>query len=364
MTDADIDGLVERLRDAADALWKLSCEIAQSGAGAERAKREEAERERDGWKRRAETAEAECGRLYNEGYEEGQYDQAGLESGPDERLRAELKAEREANGGLLSMLTETKSALSASRAEGERLRAMLVKAREFLDPSRSPMTTRVFGQVRPVTPSEMCAEIDAALSSPSAGAADAGEELPPIDKTLHTPALIAELQRRALDPQPTPSPVQQGGDALTDKIEKILFRRDGEDKLHGCEREVAIEIVGEIRALQSPSIDRERVLEEAAQAAGLAAWKHVGDDGYSQGMDAGARHQVKACVEAIRALQSHPPSPTIDREEVIGALEPFTKIPLWRDAYPDAKADHAYRIGVLASDVRRARDLYRRLKGE
>ena len=48
---------------------------------------------------------------------------------------------------------------------------------------------------------------------------------------------------------------------------------------------------------------RREALEEAAKAAGLASWMHAGDDAYSQGMDAGARHQVQACVAAIRALQ-------------------------------------------------------------
>lgn len=43
-------------------------------------------------------------------------------------------------------------------------------------------------------------------------------------------------------------------------------------------------------------------LREAAEIAGLNAWKHAGEDEYSRGMDAGAVHQVKACCDAIRAL--------------------------------------------------------------
>ena len=47
---------------------------------------------------------------------------------------------------------------------------------------------------------------------------------------------------------------------------------------------------------------RREALEEAAQAASEACWKHAGEDDYSQGMDAGAIHQTKACVDAIRNL--------------------------------------------------------------
>jgi hypothetical protein len=42
--------------------------------------------------------------------------------------------------------------------------------------------------------------------------------------------------------------------------------------------------------------------EKMAEAAGFAAWKHEGDDAYSRGMDAGAAQQVRACIDAIRAL--------------------------------------------------------------
>lgn len=47
---------------------------------------------------------------------------------------------------------------------------------------------------------------------------------------------------------------------------------------------------------------RRAALEEAAMVVGLNAWKHGGEDAYSQGMDAGARHQNKADVDAIQAL--------------------------------------------------------------
>jgi hypothetical protein len=44
------------------------------------------------------------------------------------------------------------------------------------------------------------------------------------------------------------------------------------------------------------------VVEKCARAASEACWKHEGDDQYSRGMDAGARHQTSACVTAIRSL--------------------------------------------------------------
>ena len=47
---------------------------------------------------------------------------------------------------------------------------------------------------------------------------------------------------------------------------------------------------------------RRDAFKQAAQAADEAAWRHAGDDAYSQGMDRGAREQVAACDAAIRAL--------------------------------------------------------------
>jgi hypothetical protein len=44
------------------------------------------------------------------------------------------------------------------------------------------------------------------------------------------------------------------------------------------------------------------VVEKCARAASEACWKHEGDNQYSRGMDAGARHQTSACVTAIRSL--------------------------------------------------------------
>lgn len=58
----------------------------------------------------------------------------------------------------------------------------------------------------------------------------------------------------------------------------------------------------EARDAQMRAEGRVAGLREAAEIAGLNAWKHAGEDEYSRGMDAGAVHQVKACCDAIRAL--------------------------------------------------------------
>lgn len=44
------------------------------------------------------------------------------------------------------------------------------------------------------------------------------------------------------------------------------------------------------------------VVERAATAVSLNAWRHEGEDAYSKGMDAGARHQAQVIYNAIRAL--------------------------------------------------------------
>jgi hypothetical protein len=56
----------------------------------------------------------------------------------------------------------------------------------------------------------------------------------------------------------------------------------------------------------APADYRKQVLREAAKTAAEAAWKHVGEDAYSKGMDAGAVHQVAACFDAILALAASP----------------------------------------------------------
>ena len=58
----------------------------------------------------------------------------------------------------------------------------------------------------------------------------------------------------------------------------------------------------EARDAQMRAEGRVAGLREAAEIAGLNAWKHAGEDDYSRGMDAGAAHQVKVCCDAIRAL--------------------------------------------------------------
>ncbi len=75
----------------------------------------------------------------------------------------------------------------------------------------------------------------------------------------------------------------------------------------------------------------------ALDALGLAAWKHEGTDAYSQGMDAGARHQAKADYEAIRALpaasqpEAEPVASQISTIEAIYSNMP--DIPELPDAY-------------------------------
>lgn len=54
-------------------------------------------------------------------------------------------------------------------------------------------------------------------------------------------------------------------------------------------------------ATPSPGADFKAGMMRAAEIADLNAWAHKGSDDYSQGMDAGARHQVKAICDAIRA---------------------------------------------------------------
>ena len=79
------------------------------------------------------------------------------------------------------------------------------------------------------------------------------------------------------------------------------------DSWHRAYSSGAKVIAARIRALKSSSPppkggERIAALREAMQAVGLSAWKHAGEDAYSQGMDAGARHQLAACLRAIRYL--------------------------------------------------------------
>ena len=47
---------------------------------------------------------------------------------------------------------------------------------------------------------------------------------------------------------------------------------------------------------------RREGIEQSRIAAGQAAWRHEGHDGYSKAMDGAAVQQVRSCVDAIRAL--------------------------------------------------------------
>lgn len=55
------------------------------------------------------------------------------------------------------------------------------------------------------------------------------------------------------------------------------------------------------RANPAPGADFKAGMLRAAEIASLNAWAHKGSDDYSQGMDYGARHQVKTICDAIRA---------------------------------------------------------------
>ena len=50
-------------------------------------------------------------------------------------------------------------------------------------------------------------------------------------------------------------------------------------------------------------------IRDAAEVAKASLWKHGGDDAYSAGMDAGARHQNAQDVSAILALLDSAPAP-------------------------------------------------------
>lgn len=95
-------------------------------------------------------------------------------------------------------------------------------------------------------------------------------------------------------------------------------------------------------------------IEAAATAASFAAWKHEGEDAYSQGMDAGARHQVKACVEAIRALSPASPKPVVGNgeahEAIVAAIDFLDAEHLRRrDIGPGEDEDHIAEPERIAS---------------
>ena len=85
--------------------------------------------------------------------------------------------------------------------------------------------------------------------------------------------------------------------------------------LRGCQPEWMMtakwgEIIDALveRALASASTGGEisahnAVIDEAIIAVKLSAWMHAGDDAYSQGMDAGARHQIAQSIAALRTLK-------------------------------------------------------------
>jgi len=60
--------------------------------------------------------------------------------------------------------------------------------------------------------------------------------------------------------------------------------------------------------------NREVVIDECADAVQLSGWAHAGEDAYSQGMDAGARHQVTETLKMVTALKAGKSELTRDAE--------------------------------------------------
>lgn len=56
--------------------------------------------------------------------------------------------------------------------------------------------------------------------------------------------------------------------------------------------------------LSSPRVEevRREAIKDAIQAVGESAWKHLGGDAYSRGMDLGATQQLNASLKALRSL--------------------------------------------------------------
>lgn len=136
------------------------------------------------------------------------------------------------------------------------------------------------------------------------------------DGSDDTLLLIAELRAGARVQHADPGPVMH---EAADTIARLRERVAAVEAAH---EETAANYHNTLRALSTAMDElsslkaagtRADGIEAAATAASFAAWKHAGEDAYSQGMDAGARHQVKACVEAIRAL-----SPAPEAKPVVG----------------------------------------------
>ena len=98
---------------------------------------------------------------------------------------------------------------------------------------------------------------------------------------------------------------------------------------------------------------REAGIREAAEVAKMSLWKHGGDDAYSAGMDAGARHQNAQDVSAILALLDAPAPAGVRVQEaakvllgdecsdtpLLNALEPFNNdVDVWLDVQSALRA--------------------------
>lgn len=51
---------------------------------------------------------------------------------------------------------------------------------------------------------------------------------------------------------------------------------------------------------------RAALIDRCIAVVRIAGWRHAGDDPYSQGMDAGALHQLRACIAALELFKTGP----------------------------------------------------------
>lgn len=97
----------------------------------------------------------------------------------------------------------------------------------------------------------------------------------------------------------------------------------------------------------TPALGWMAAREAAAGVIALSCWKHGGDDDFSRGMDAGAIHQTKQCVSAIRALPAPTPAQLLAeamRLPEVAALVEWMRaktrdIETYEMMYDDARAD-------------------------
>ena len=90
-------------------------------------------------------------------------------------------------------------------------------------------------------------------------------------------------------------------DALLDAVQANMLRPDYlRAERAEAERDRLAAELAQARADTDAAVAL--VVERAATEVSLNAWRHEGEDAYSKGMDAGARHQAQVIYNAIRAL--------------------------------------------------------------